>query len=139
MSKVSVTQPKGGGGGNLPAGVIVMWSGAVADVPGGWALCDGTSGTPDLRGRFVVGAGDQYSVGDTGGAASVTLTVNQIPAHSHVIKNYEPNSGQLSGKVGGRGNQYTELSPSATTENAGGGKSHENRPPYYALCYIMKL
>jgi microcystin-dependent protein len=67
----------------VPQGGIIMWSGSVANIPNNWQLCDGTNGTPDLRGLFVVGAGGTYSVGATGGANTVTLTQAQIPAHSH--------------------------------------------------------
>lgn len=84
----------------VPAGVIWMWSGSIASIPSGWALCDGTNGTPDLRNRFIMGAGSTYAPGDTGGAASATtssngthshtgstdghtLTTAQIPAHQH--------------------------------------------------------
>lgn len=78
----------------LPAGVIVMWSGSVASVPSGWLLCDGTNGTPDLRNRFVVGAGSTYAVAATGGSAdaivpahthSISLTTNSDGAHTHTI------------------------------------------------------
>src|SRR5690606_24439652 len=64
-------------------GVIVMWSGSADNIPEGWALCDGTDGTPDLRDRFIVGAGGEYAVGATGGAKEVTLTTAQMPKHSH--------------------------------------------------------
>ncbi len=67
----------------IPAGVILLWSGTIADIPTGWALCDGQNNTPDLRDRFIVGAGSSYSVGDTGGANDVTLTIDQTPAHTH--------------------------------------------------------
>lgn len=67
----------------LPAGVIVMWSGSIASIPAGWALCNGAAGTPDLRDRFIVGAGSSYAVGATGGATSVTLSVNNLPSHTH--------------------------------------------------------
>lgn len=67
----------------MPIGAIVMWSGTTP--PANWALCNGTNGTPDLRDRFIVGAGGAYSVGNTGGAANVTLSVAQIPAHSHSL------------------------------------------------------
>lgn len=76
----------------VPAGVIAMWSGSIGSIPAGWALCDGGSGTPDLRGRFIVGAGGGYGVGNTGGtdshnhggaAANYTLTSADIPAHHH--------------------------------------------------------
>jgi microcystin-dependent protein len=67
----------------IPVGIITMWSGSIASIPSGWALCNGTSGTPDLRDRFVVGAGSTYAVGDTGGANTVTLDTTQIPSHTH--------------------------------------------------------
>lgn len=84
----------------MPTGGIIMWSGSIASIPSGWNLCDGTNGTPDLRDRFVVGAGSTYAVGATGGATSgttssngahthtgdtgsTTLTSDQIPAHTH--------------------------------------------------------
>jgi len=67
----------------LPIGSVIMWFGTVGNIPAGWQVCDGTNGTPDLRDRFVVGAGTTYSVGDTGGTNSVTLTTSQIPGHTH--------------------------------------------------------
>ncbi len=69
---------------SIPAGVIVMWSGSIASIPSGWALCNGTSGTPDLRDRFVVGAGATYGVGATGGAAAATTSSSGAHAHSGV-------------------------------------------------------
>lgn len=70
---------------SIPAGAILIWSGSTASIPSGWALCDGTNNTPDLRNRFVVGAGDTYSVDGTGGASTVTLTESQIPGHTHTV------------------------------------------------------
>jgi microcystin-dependent protein len=67
----------------IPTGVILLWSGSIASIPAGWALCDGTAGTPNLRDRFVVGAGTTYAVNDTGGANTVTLDTTQIPSHTH--------------------------------------------------------
>lgn len=67
----------------VPAGCITLWSGAVANIPEGWALCDGQSGTPDLRGRFVLGAGGDYDPEETGGAEEATLQVTNLPAHDH--------------------------------------------------------
>ncbi|CAF3881669.1 unnamed protein product [Adineta steineri] len=78
----------------VPQGAILLWSGAAHLVPQGWAVCDGTQGTPDLRDRFVIGSGPnaQFSVGQKGGASSATptlnirptrLTVAQMPEHSH--------------------------------------------------------
>ncbi len=71
----------------LPRGIIVLWSGTAGNIPTGWALCDGAQGTPNLRGRFVVGLdpgdADYNAPNKTGGAKEVTLTTNQIPAHAH--------------------------------------------------------
>ena len=63
-----------------------MWSGAANAIPTGYVLCDGGNGTPDLRDRFVVGAGNSYAVNATGGAASVTLTIAEMPAHTHTTE-----------------------------------------------------
>ena len=80
----------GAGDGAMPPGVIVMWSGALNAIPDGWLICDGTNGTPDLQGRFVVGrdptVGSPYtSVGNIGGAATVSLMQGNIPAHTHSL------------------------------------------------------
>ena len=119
----------------LPSGVIVLWSGSTSSIPSGWVICDGTNSTPDLRDRFVVGAGSSYSVGNTGGADSVTLTVSQIPSHSHTLTSGKANYGGSGTYNAWDGNQLLQT---VTTNSTGGGGSHENRPPYYALAYIMK-
>lgn len=191
----------------VPSGTIVMFHGST--IPTGWAICNGQNGTPDLRDRFIVGAGSSYNLGATGGSDTVTLSTNQIPAHSHTITGGSHShtvsggshshtisggshthslSGSLSGSIlvwftsgwgnslgvsGGIKNGYNSgnadlsvslsgsvgsatpsmtcgnaspgnmtcgnASPSMTASNAGGGGSHENRPPYYALYFIMKL
>ena len=72
-------------------GMILLWSGSAGSIPSGFVLCNGSNGTPDLRGRFVVGYHDSngdYDVNDTGGAASVTLSTSQIPSHSHTTNNH---------------------------------------------------
>ena len=117
----------------IPSGFIGLWSGATNAIPSGWVLCDGNNGTPNLRDRFVVGAGSSYSVDDTGGAANVTLTINQIPSHNHsyTMINFDQ------GSAGGA-SSYGQGTSSVSTGNKGGGQSHENLPPYYALAYIMK-
>ena len=120
-------------------GMILLWSGAADAIPSGFVLCDGNNSTPNLSGRFVVGydaSNSDYDVNDTGGSESVTLTVNQIPAHTHNINlavrafYQEPRNFGV-GTDGSANN-------SEDTGSTGGGQSHENRPPYYALCYIMK-
>jgi microcystin-dependent protein len=68
----------------LPTGIIVMWNNTAASIPAGWQLCNGSNGTPDLRGQFIIGAGGSYDPATTGGAATVTLASSQMPVHTHV-------------------------------------------------------
>ena len=75
----------GASAGGVPVGTIVIWSGTADNIPAGWQLCDGTNGTPDLRDKFVLGAGAAHEVGETGGSEEVTLTVAQMPSHAHVV------------------------------------------------------
>ena len=120
-------------------GMIILWSGAANAIPTGFVLCDGNNSTPNLSGRFVVGydaSNSDYDVNDTGGSESVTLTLNQIPAHTHNI-NLAVRSFYQEPRNFGVGTDGS-ANNSEDTGSAGGGQSHENRPPYYALCYIMK-
>ena len=119
----------------IPSGFIGLWSGATNAIPSGWVLCDGNNRTPNLQDRFVVGAGSSYSVDDTGGAADVTLTIDQIPSHNH---SYNQPTYTTYSFTGGNGSQRSQSASSSSTGSKGGGQSHENRPPYYALAYIMK-
>lgn len=153
----------------VPSGGIIMWSGSVASIPAGWQLCNGTNGTPNLQDRFIVGAGSAYAVGATGGVNAVTLTSAQIPAHTHTFSATTNESGNHTHATGVGGNFLvtgastgtgfstggayfpTAVSPatagagnhahtvSGTTSSVGLNGGHENRPPYYALAYIMKL
>ena len=122
-------------------GMIILWSGAADAVPTGFVLCDGNNNTPNLSGRFVVGydaSNSDYDVDDTGGAESVTLTLSQIPSHTHsYVGHTYPGSGPEQNQSGGPEDR-TSFNVNKTTGSAGSGQSHENRPPYYALCYIMK-
>ena len=120
-------------------GMIILWSGAADAIPSGFVLCDGNNSTPNLSGRFVVGydaSNSDYDVNDTGGSESVTLTLNQIPAHTHNI-NLAVRSFYQEPRNFGVGTDGS-ANNSEDTGSTGGGQSHENRPPYYALCYIMK-
>jgi hypothetical protein len=99
MHAVTLQQANAALASSIPSGVIVMWSGSTASIPAGWALCNGLNGTPDLRNRFVIGAGSAYSPGTLGGAAThahtITvsphvLTLNQIPSHSHPASVSDP-------------------------------------------------
>ena len=148
----------------VPSGGIILWSGSVASIPSGWLLCDGTSGTPNLQDRFVVGAGSTYAVGATGGASTVTLAEANIPAHAHTFSattssggshthNLKVGDGYQGGgtyldqgaeNAGYYSSAFTQAAGdhthtvSGTTSSIGSGTAHENRPPYYALAYIMK-
>ena len=118
----------------IPRGAIIMWTGSAA--PGGWALCNGGNGTPDLRDRFIVGAGSGYGVGATGGTNEVVLSVAQIPSHTHTYSFLNEGYHRCDN------DNEQRCSPDWTGGNTGatgGGAAHENRPPYYALAYIMKL
>jgi hypothetical protein len=148
----------GTGGGVIPPGGIIMWSGSEANIPTGWLLCNGSNGTPDLRNRFVVGAGtgSSYAVGATGGSANAvvvshthTATVTD-PGHFHNGPTadefkYYGNSGivangpsglRTTDTIGITQTKTTGISVTNSTEGSSG--TNANLPPYYALCYIMK-
>ena len=116
-------------------GMIMMYTGSTA--PSGWAICNGQNGTPDLRDRFIVGAGSAYSIGNTGGQNSVTLTVNQIPAHTHTYERTDVGI-NVNDRPWPASNNDCDMT-TQNTSSTGGGQSHENRPPYYALMFIVKL
>jgi hypothetical protein len=135
----------------IPSGVIVMWSGSIASVPSGWYLCDGSNSTPDLRNRFIVGAGSTYSVAGTGGSADAivvshthTATVTD-PGHTHNTSKAVLSAGTGGGGAGG-GDRLLEVvsTTSSTTgitvsnSTTGSSGTNANLPPYYALAYIMK-
>jgi len=149
-------------GGVIPPGGIIMWSGS--EVPDGWALCDGSNNTPDLRNRFILGS-DIGANNSTGGSHSITLTTDQIPAHSHsassgnqtanhshganAAREYSCNrvwsSNCSSGNIQGArnsnwntGGNSANHSHGITVGDTGGGESFDNRPAYYTLAFIMK-
>lgn len=139
----------------IPSGVIVMWSGTTVNIPLGWVLCNGSNGTPNLTDRFIVGVGNTYSPGNTGGSKDA-IVVNHThtasssvsdPGHSHgVTMGYTDLDSGLFG--GGRAPTYaTQSTNSATTgisvstnvNSTGSSGTNANLPPYYALAFIMKV
>lgn len=130
--------------------------------------CNGVA-IPDLTDRFIVQAGGTYAEGDTGGANTVTLTVNQMPTHNHdtnssvtnATVNTKDNEGKhqhgipsinadgWGSKVRGGSESAATATPSTNNDGThkhsfdlyarGGGQAHENRPPFYALCYLIKV
>jgi microcystin-dependent protein len=161
------------GFGCTPLGGIIMWSGSLtSNSPiinsvfyGNWKKCDGGTyngiTTPDLRNRFIVGAGSSYSIGNTGGADSVTLQTKHLPPHTHSVNSggghtHSVRVGAIQhgwdssvttvgtddhGAVSNSRDysDYNNFTHTHTIYNTGGGKSHENRPPYYALVFIMRV
>ena len=151
----------------VPIGAIIMWNGST--VPYGWALCDGNNGTPNLRDRFIVGSGSSYSTGNTGGASSVTLQTTHLPSHNHNFSGNTHTSGNhahsynIANNRSGYPDGYNDTSNaggywrygtvgtttgqagshhhyfSGTTSSTGSNSAHENRPPYYALAFIMRI
>jgi hypothetical protein len=137
----------------IPSGVIVMWSGSVASIPAGWLLCDGGNSTPDLRDRFVVGAGSTYNPATTGGSAdaivvSHTHTATSVvtdPGHFHsYTAPVGTDDAGFTGSVvdstvtANTGNAVTGITVATTISTAGSSGINANLPPYYALAYIMK-
>lgn len=147
----------------IPIGSIITFGAATA--PSGWHLCNGTAhgssalqsvigsaNTPDLRDRFIVAAGSTYAQGNTGGAASVTLTAAQsgLPDHNHVLamggtpavgNTLDTPMRSTGGGDGGFRTQGVSMSSTYGTGPYGAqnaSASHENRPPYHALTYIIK-
>lgn len=153
---------------SIPQGTILSWFGQLANIPSGFAVCDGKNGTPDLRNRFIVGAGDAYKLSDIGGEDAVKLEPSQTSSHYHTFGYHNSNNNgyfittaskkvnadrpagtypaKWNGSGGGgwygwdgsgwAGGQNLVTSLTVATEAQ---KPHENRPPFYALHYIMKL
>jgi len=155
------------GSGNLPSGSVILWSGFIASIPNGFALCDGNNGTPDLRTRFVVGAGSDvgghtadgvgwnvlgsgyYAPGNTGGEENNRLTINNLPSHSHTQHEWTVYGDSSSFKSSKRktgndgfdavGTLGNNNLPDRFTDSTGNDQPHNTLPPFYALAYIMKL
>ena len=110
----------------IPTGCIILWYGAIVDIPAGYVICDGNNGTPNLQDKFIVGAGNLYAVDETGGA---DMHEHQLvgDGHTHPI----PAGGSIAA-----GADYSSTTASA---NVTATTSEESGlPPYHALAYIMK-
>ena len=141
---------------SVPTGGIIMWSGSIASIPTGWLICDGTLGTPNLRDRFVIGAGSTYAVAASGGSADAIVvshthtasTVDLSHTHTYQASNYASNGqgggadpGQrLSSAAAGTvsGGMSANATHTHTIASTGATGTNANLPPYYALAFIMK-
>ena len=110
----------GAGGDSIPVGTIVMYNGDTA--PTGWALCDGGGGRPDLRDRFIIGSGNSYNRGTTGGAANMLLGTANLPSHTHTAGNLGASGGNHTHNHS-RLNVNTDDTQGSPTGNAGGNEA----------------
>jgi hypothetical protein len=139
----------------IPTGAILLWSGSIGSIPAGFVLCNGNNSTPDLRDRFIVGAGSTYAVDATGGSADATLPTHTHtatstvtdPGHLHSIGFFQDNGNTGTNPYGSvsttsfsvnTATAVTGITVATTNANAGVSGTNANLPPYYALCYIMK-
>lgn len=137
--------------------MIIPWYGKLSNIPDGFALCDGTNGTPDLRDRFLVGIGNSYSLGDTGGMNAVAIQKENLPSDGLSGFGYVINGVYFTWKsaFGKTSGEYDHLSTvdgsnswkstayyssfDIVLSNNWKGTKMENRPPYFAVYYLMKL
>ena len=138
-------------------GMIILWYGDTTNVPTGFVLCDGNNSTPDLRGKFVAGAGNaDFTAGSTGGNNSLTLSEANLPSHRHfVVSNDLGGQNRTNSNVSannqvrkgtGASNLFEGYNLASTGSDAASGRSSavgsgtpiDNKPAYHALCYIMK-
>ena len=170
--KVSKLSSDSDSSSSVPKGTILPWYGSADNVPNGYAVCNGQNGTPDLRGRFLVGVnGSTYKLGSKGGEEKHALTIAEMPNHNHNASNavgyFRSRSNTFYGKgpsntlgwnavsgcfsvvesglrsEGNADSNSTEyivkFDGSKIVSSQGNNTAHENRPPYFAVYYIMKL
>ena len=128
-----------------PRGIIIPYFNTLKNLPSDWLVCDGTNGTPDLRNRFVIGAGRNYGFKSTGGEKTVTLNRQTIPNHSHNLFSHNPGFGcGDSSSVGitagfpSRDGWPDYRSYVSNHDKNRKTEPHNNMPPYYSMFYIMR-
>jgi hypothetical protein len=137
--------------GIVPIGGIIMWSGSIVSIPTHWVICNGSNGTPDLRDRFVIGAGNSYAVAASGGSATKNLAHTHTMAfgcgnessHIHYAGNgyvTSPGSGQnvwSNDSASSAGSAHNHQISGTTA--SGGSATQDILPPYLALAFIMRV
>jgi hypothetical protein len=123
----------------VPQGAIIMWSGATSAIPLGYGLCDGTKGTPDLRNRFVIGAGDQYAVSAQGGSATSGFGGAHTHTENQATANLQVSALAVAAGAGASVVSSVVAQGHTHTINQVGDHTHSCLPPYLALAFIMKL
>jgi hypothetical protein len=127
-----------------PPGIILPFFGTIQNIPRGWVLCDGQSGTPDLRGRFPLGSGKGTGLTERlkeqiGGAETHTLTIAETPAHSHTHTMRMGKFGSSGGKLPIWGDNEGDVwNYDIHMNNVGESRAHNNMPPFVVVHYIMK-
>ena len=121
------------GSGAFAPGMIIAWSGNTGNIPTGFVLCDGNNGTPDLRDKFIIGAGNNYNVGATGGSKDAVLV-----EHFHTTLNFVARSNYAEPRNFGVGTDGN-CNSTGNTDTKGVSGTDKNLPPYHALCFIMKV
>lgn len=117
----------------VPAGTIVAFNGSAAKIPSGWVVCDGKNNTPDLRDRFVLGAGAKYKQGSSGGSDAVALEDENVPSQMIAARTLTtPASSSTNVDV------LAPYDKKNAPKDIGKGTSVKIMNPYYALVYIMK-
>ena len=121
----------------MPVGSIIMFNGKAEEIPSGWAICDGTNGTPNLLDRFILAS--TYA-GGTGGQSQITLSVSQLPPHRHRLKKcWYGKSDNADDRQVVRWDDSVSTNDQILTEETGFGLPINIMPPYYRLIYIMKV
>ena len=121
----------------MPVGSIIMFNGKAEEIPSGWAICDGTNGTPNLIDRFILAS---TYCGGTGGNAQITLSVSQLPPHRHRLKKcWYGKSDNADDRQVIRWDDSVSTNDQILTEETGFGLPINIMPPYYRLIYIMKV
>ena len=146
-TKIPIVRMEGFETAIIPKGSIILWSGSINSIPNGWVLCNGNNGSPDLSGKFVLGAGNGVDVNSVGGEKEKSLKIENLPEHSHNYRDryYSEAWGQidnnLPGSRTGNDNDNKAFYKMDRTQSSGqlNAKPFSIIPPYYALAYIMKL